>query len=67
MKTLAILSLLALAACAGPAGGPSPLGGVASYDALKHARDACVAKGGELVQQPQSSGKRMADYGCKRK
>ena len=64
---LATLGLMALAACAGPAGGPSPLGGVASYDALKHARDACVAKGGELVQQPQSSGKRLADYGCKRK
>ncbi|MFN3514331.1 MAG: hypothetical protein ACK41C_14890 [Phenylobacterium sp.] len=69
MRRLALcLSLLALcAACAGDPAGTSPVGGVASYDALKQARDACVARGGELVQRPQTSGQRMADYGCKRK
>jgi hypothetical protein len=67
MRILAAFSVLALAACAGPAGGPSPTGGVASYDALKHARDACVAKGGELIQRPETSGKRMSDFSCKRK
>ncbi len=64
---LSIALLTLCGACTGPAGGPSPLGGVASYDALKNARDACAAKGGELVQQTQSSGKRLSDYGCKRK
>jgi hypothetical protein len=68
MRLPAAISLLALCgACAGPAGGPSPVGGVASYDALKHAQDACAAKGGQLVQQTQSSGKRMSDFACKRK
>ena len=61
------LMLISLGACAGPAGGPDPLGGVASYDALKNAREACVAKGGELVRNDLNSGKRMSDFACKRK
>ena len=61
------LLLISLSACAGPTGGPDPLGGVASYDALKSAREACLAKGGELVRSPEGSGKRMTDYACKRK
>ena len=61
------LLLISLSACAGPAGGPDPLGGVASYDALKNAREACLAKGGELVRSEEGSGKRMTDYACKRK
>lgn len=59
--------LISLSACASSPGGPDPLGGVASYDALKNARMACVAKGGELVRSDESSGKRMSDYVCKRK
>ena len=61
------LLLISLSACAGPTGGPDPLGGVASYDALKSAREACLAKGGELVRSEEGSGKRMNDYACKRK
>ncbi|MDO9432123.1 MAG: hypothetical protein V4820_23375 [Pseudomonadota bacterium] len=61
------LLLISLGACAGSAGGPDPLGGVASYDALKNAREACVAKGGELMRDDQNSGKRMSDFACKRK
>lgn len=61
------LMLITLGACAGPAGGADPLGGVASYDALKNAREACVANGGELVRNDLNSGKRMSDFACKRK
>ena len=68
MRTLMAMSLiLTLGACASSAGGPSVAGGVASYDALKSAREACVAKGGELVRADEGSGKRMTDYACKRK
>ena len=42
-------------------------GGVATYDALKAARDACVARGGELVLTPEGNAKRMSAYSCKRK
>ena len=61
------LLLISLSACASSVGGPSITGGVASYDALRSAREACVARGGELVRNEQSSGKRMSDYACKRK
>jgi hypothetical protein len=69
MRRIAV-SIAALALCAGCAsapGGYAPVGGVASYDALKAARDACVSKGGELVQQAQTSGQSLDDYACKRK
>jgi hypothetical protein len=58
---------LALAACATSDVGPQVSGGVASYDALKNARAACLAKGAELVRNEQGSGKRLSDYACKRK
>jgi hypothetical protein len=64
---MASVLLISLSACASSAGGPSIAGGVASYDALRSAREACVAKGGELVRDEASSGKRMSDYACKRK
>jgi hypothetical protein len=69
MRTLMILAAgLALTACAtSDVGGPQVVGGVASYDALKNARAACVAKGAELVLNEQNSGKRLSDYACKRK
>ena len=61
------LFLISLCGCSAGAGGPDTLGGVASYDALKSAREACVAKGGELVRDDLNSGKRMSDFACKRK
>ena len=69
MRLVLILSAaLSLGACAtGSVERDSPVGGVASYDALKHARDACVKRGGEIAQRPQSSGKRLADFMCKGK
>lgn len=68
MKTLmAAMLLVTLSACASTSAGPATVGGVASYDALKNAREACLAKGGDLVRSEQSSGQRMSDYVCKRK
>ena len=68
MRMMVAIALIStLGGCAGSAGGPSIDGGVASYDALRSARAACVAKGGELVRSPGGSGQRMTDYACKRK
>jgi hypothetical protein len=68
MRTLmAAMLLISLSACASTGAGPATVGGVASYDALKNAREACVAKGGELVRNEHGSGQRMSDYACKRK
>jgi hypothetical protein len=68
MRTImASTFLITLSACAGSAGGPDTLGGVASYDALRSASTACSEKGGELVRSEEGSGKRMSDYACKRK
>ena len=63
MKTLLILPVLLLvAACVG---GPS--GDVATYDALRVARDACTAKGETLVLRDSGNEQRMSAYECKRK
>ena len=69
MRVLMILAAtLALGACASSSvESGATVGNVASYDALKQARDACVKRGGEIVQRPQSSGKRLADFVCKGK
>ena len=63
MKVLLILpAVLALGACVG---GPS--GDVATYDALRVARDACAAKGETLVLRDSGNEQRMSAYECKRK
>ena len=69
MRILMILAAsLSMTACAGTSVESGSMeGGVASYDALKQARDACVKQGGEIVQRELSTGKRLADYTCKRK
>ena len=67
MRMLVVAAALALTACASGPGVAMPTGGVATYDALKAARDACVAKGGELKLDDQGNGKRMSSYSCKRK
>ena len=65
MKTLiAIASLLLCAACAS---GVTPDGGVASYDALKKARDACLTKGGDLQLAKEGDRQSITSYVCKRK
>jgi hypothetical protein len=64
MKIAAALILaLALSACA--TGGPT--GGYANYDALKLARDACIAKGGTFKLKVEGDPQRIDAYGCERK
>ena len=62
-----IAATLSLAACASGPGVAMRTGGVATYDALKAARDACVARGGELKLDPLGDAQRMSSYSCKRK
>jgi hypothetical protein len=67
MRSLVIVAALLLAACASGPGVSMGAGGVASYDALKAARDACVARGGELKLDRLGNSQRMSSYSCKRK
>ena len=62
------LRILILAACAaglaacGAVGGP--VGGIANYDSLKQAQEACAAKGGHLVLQKGGDPQYIGDYAC---
>jgi len=63
MKTLLILpAFLLLGACVG-----GPRGDIASYDALRVARDACAAKGEALVLRDSGNEQRMSAYECKKR
>lgn len=57
-----VVAALALSACA--EGGPQ--GGVANYDALKKATEACKAKGGSLILQRDAAPEDLANYDCKK-
>ena len=62
MKTaLALILALGLAACAGA----GPDGGVANYDALRAASQACAAKGGKLVLKDQGNARDIDAFVCK--
>jgi hypothetical protein len=64
MKLAAALILaLGLAACEGGAG---PDGGVANYDALRTAHQACAAQGGKLVLKDEGNARDISAYACKR-
>jgi len=60
---LAILAFLALTACETP----SNEGGVADYDALRKASQACEAQGGHLVLKSGGDAEYIEDYACERK
>ena len=64
---LAFISLaLGLAACAG---GIDTMrdGGVATYDSIKAATEACAAKGGQLRLKRNGDAQYLDDYACERK
>ena len=65
MRILVVISSMML--CAACASGVTPDGGVASYDALKTARDACLAKGGDLQLAKEGDPQSITAYVCKRK
>ena len=67
MRFAPVPLLLLCTACAGTPGGVSPLGGAATYDALKQATDACTEQGGTLKLDPNSPAERLTSYSCKPK
>ncbi|WP_340644426.1 hypothetical protein [Phenylobacterium sp.] len=62
-----VIALASLMLCAACASGVTPEGGVASYDALRVARDACLAKGGDLQLAKEGDRQSITSYVCKRK
>ena len=60
---IAAALLLALTACETAAN----QGGVADYDALRKAQQACAANGGELKLKPNGDAQDIQDYACVRK
>jgi len=66
VRALVLISALALTACASGAGfGKS--GGIATYDDLKAAQEACAAKGGTLKLQKNGDVQYLDDYACEKK
>ena len=66
MRALVIMMALSLAACTGGAGFGTA-GGVATYDDLKKAQEACTAKGGSLKLQKNGDPQFLDDYACEKK
>jgi hypothetical protein len=65
MRTLAAI-LLALSAVA-CASGPTPDGGIATYDALKATQEHCAAKGETMKLKTEGNPARIDAYACERK
>ena len=65
MRALAILAALLLAACTTGAGF-GQAGGIATYDDLKTAQEACAEKGGSLRLQKNGDPQFLDDYACEK-
>ena len=61
----ALLALLALGLTACETA--SNAGGVADYDALRQAQQACAARGGTFKLKPGGDAEYIQDYACERK
>jgi hypothetical protein len=59
---VASLLALGLVACASA----MPTGGVATYDDLRRAQEACAAKGGKLTLKRGGDSQYLEDYACER-
>ena len=59
------MAALALSACASGAGFGNA-GGIATYDDLKKAQQACAAKGGALKLQKNGDPQFLDDYACEK-
>ena len=68
MRTTLLLAAatLALSACASGVGAGRN-GGIATYDDLKQAQQACAAKGGSLKLQKNGDPQFLDDYACEKK
>ena len=62
----AAVILIALAGLAGCASSARE-GGIANYDGLKQAQEACAAKGGKLMLKDGGNSQWLEDYSCKGK
>ena len=62
-----ILMAAALASCSSMGGvGSGRNGGIATYDDLKTATQACAAKGGHLKLQKNGDAQYLEDYACEK-
>jgi len=57
---------LGLAACANSGAGFGHAGGIATYDEIKAAQEACAAKGGALKLQKNGDAQYLDDYACEK-
>jgi hypothetical protein len=64
-RILLIAAALSLSACMGGVGSGNN-GGVATYDDLKTAQQACAAKGGKLQLKRNGDATLLEDYGCEK-
>ena len=60
-----LIAALALTACGGGAGF-GRAGGLATYDEIKAAQEACAAKGGTLRLQKNGDAQYLDDYACEK-
>ena len=60
--TIPLILALGLGGCASAA---APDGGVANYDALHSASQACAAKGGKLQLKDGGNSREIQDYACR--
>ncbi len=65
MRALVIGAVMMLSACAGGVGNGRSIG-VATYDDLKVAQQACAAKGGHLKLQKNGNVQYLDDYACEK-
>jgi len=57
------LCFIVLGACA--SGSSEPLGyGIASYDALRQANNACIERGGQIKPRQGGDPAQLSDYAC---
>ena len=59
---LILVALMGMTACVS-----SREGGIANYDGLKQAQEACAAKGGKLKLKDGGNSQWLEDYSCKGK
>jgi hypothetical protein len=64
-RLLLIAAALSLSACMGGVGSGNN-GGVATYDDLKAAQQACAAKGGKLTLKRNGDVSYLGDYACEK-
>ena len=65
MRALVLIAALGLSACMGSAGF-GQAGGLATYDEIRAAQEACAARDGALRLQRNGDPKYLHDYACEK-